>query len=101
MAKAPFSFVLHHLRQVVDRRLTDDVPEEELLRRFAAHRDEAAFAALVQRHGPLVLGVCRHVLRHDQEAQDAFQATFLVLGTPQFGFTTGVSTSFPHSIQLR
>src|SRR5262245_54821852 len=53
--------------------------DAELVRRFADERDEGAFTALVQRYGTVVLGVCRRVLRHEQDAEDAFQATFLVL----------------------
>jgi RNA polymerase sigma factor (sigma-70 family) len=50
-----------------------------LIERFFVRRDEEAFAALVERHGPMVLGVCRAVVRDEHEAHDAFQATFLVL----------------------
>jgi RNA polymerase sigma factor (sigma-70 family) len=53
--------------------------DRQLLERVAARRDEEAFAHILQRHGPLVLGVCRQILRHEQDAEDAFQATFLVL----------------------
>lgn len=55
--------------------------DADLLNLFCCNRDEAAFAELVRRHGSMVLGVCYQTLRHRQDAQDAFQATFLVLAT--------------------
>jgi RNA polymerase sigma factor (sigma-70 family) len=78
MAHARLGPVLRHVHRFLD----DDglrPPDAELLTHFVARRDEAAFAALVQRHGPMVLAVCRRVLGHAQDAEDAFQATFLAL----------------------
>jgi RNA polymerase sigma factor (sigma-70 family) len=70
--------VLRHVR-VLATEPASDRTDAELLDAYRIHRDEQAFAALVGRHGPMVLGVCGHVLRQAEDAEDAFQATFLVL----------------------
>jgi RNA polymerase sigma factor (sigma-70 family) len=71
--------VLQHLRRVLLRRDGAGRTDGELLEAFVSRRDEASFEALVRRHGPMVLGVCRRALRNPHDAEDAFQATFLVL----------------------
>jgi RNA polymerase sigma factor (sigma-70 family) len=70
---------LRRLRRVVGLREGDALGDAALLERFVRGRDEAAFEVLVWRYGPMVLGVCRRLLRHTQDAEDAFQATFLTL----------------------
>ncbi len=79
MATAPLGNVLHHLNQLAVAESARGQTDGQLLEHFARRQDATAFAALMQRHGRLVLGVCRHVLGHEQDAEDAFQATFLVL----------------------
>jgi RNA polymerase sigma factor (sigma-70 family) len=79
MANAQLSHALRHLRRLVDPAGSDTAPDGQLLQRFTAHGDEAAFTQLVRRHGGMVLGVCRSVLGHAQDAEDTFQATFLLL----------------------
>ncbi len=58
---------------------TESATDADLLSRFVCHQDDLAFTELVRRHGPMVLGVCTQILRQHQDAQDAFQATFLIL----------------------
>jgi RNA polymerase sigma factor (sigma-70 family) len=71
--------VLRHLRDTALLHAAAGVADGPLLEAFITRREEAAFKALVQRHGPMVLAVCRRVLGDFHDAEDAFQATFLVL----------------------
>jgi RNA polymerase sigma factor (sigma-70 family) len=71
--------VLRHLRTLAEVRTASELGDGELLGRFAETHDEAAFTALVERHAPMVLRVCRRILGHAQDAEDACQATFLIL----------------------
>src|SRR5688572_26938702 len=79
MAGTILDTVLHYLRRLRRDDVGPRLNDRQLLQRFAHDNDQDAFAALVERHGPLVLGACRRKLRHEADAEDAFQAAFLVL----------------------
>src|SRR6266851_1082021 len=79
MKGTPLGAVVRHLRQFFDTEKLRDLTDGQLLLLFANENAESAFATLLQRYGPLVLGVCRRVLANQHDAEDAFQATFLVL----------------------
>jgi RNA polymerase sigma factor (sigma-70 family) len=79
MAAVRLSQAVRQLRGVLATSGAAGLTDADLWGRYVRHRDEAAFEALVRRHGPMVLRVCRRILRNEQDAEDAFQATFLVL----------------------
>src|SRR6266404_4660716 len=79
MGAGQLNKVIDHLRSVLVKQEAAGITDADLLKRYAQQRDEAAFELLLRRHGPMVLGVCRRVLHNLHDAEDAFQATFLVL----------------------
>lgn len=79
MATSHLNRLLPHLHRAVLGRDGAGLTDEQLLEGFLDRQDEAAFEALVRRHGPMVLGVCRRVLGNSHDAEDAYQSTFLVL----------------------
>src|ERR1700722_5995296 len=79
MGRATTGVLVQHIRRVVLGQQPEPGSDSELLRRYAQLRDETAFATLVQRHGPMVWNACRRALGHHQDAEDVFQATFIVL----------------------
>jgi RNA polymerase sigma-70 factor (ECF subfamily) len=79
MADGSLGDVVRHLRKLSDPVPLEQVPDVSLVQRFVTAGDEPAFGEMLRRHGPVVLRICREVLRHEQDAEDAFQATFLVL----------------------
>ena len=91
MATSQISGVIQHLRKTILLRDGAALTDGQLLTDYISHRDEAALAALVHRHGPMVWGVCRRVLRNYHDVEDAFQATFLV-------FVRKVATMAPREL---
>jgi RNA polymerase sigma factor (sigma-70 family) len=91
MAAARLATVLRHIRGLAGAPAGPEPTDAQLLQCFLADRDEAAFRALVERHGRMVLGLCRRVLPQRQDAEDAFQATFLVLATKAASIRKGTA----------
>ncbi len=79
MSRSAWAVVARHLEAVAHTGTLAACSDAQLLDRFRRHRDEAAFGALVQGHGPMVRAVCRRIVADPHTADDAFQATFLVL----------------------
>ena len=79
MATPSLPAILESVQRRLRPSLSGVVTDAQLLERFLRERDEAAFELLMWRHGPMVFGACRRVLHHTQDAEDAFQATFLTL----------------------
>ncbi len=101
MSAGQRSTLLVYLRRLVGASATDR-SDADLLERFAAKREESAFEALLHRHGPLVWNVCRRVLTEEHAAEDAFQATFLVLVRKARSVSKQASIrSWLHGVALR
>lgn len=99
MPANPYGLLLQQVRRLVGEEADTDTA---LLGRFVKDRDQAAFADLVRRHGSQVFGLCRRWLGHEQDAEDVFQATFLVLARKAESIRNGQALpSFLHGVALR
>ena len=96
------AWVTPQLQRLFETGSLSGLSEWQLVERFARCRDQAAFELLVSRHGPMVLGVCRRILRDSNDVDDAFQATFLVLvrRAPSLG-PTDVVAAWLHGVALK
>lgn len=102
MALKPFHYLLQHLRLRVAPALGEETSDGQMLHRFLTQGDETAFAVLMQRHGPMVLGICGRLLVESADVEDAFQATFLVLVRRAASVRKRESVgSFLHGVALR
>ena len=100
MAATPIAALLHRLRCL--HHAAAERSDGDLLRRYVVNREEEAFAALMRRHAPLVWGVCRRLLDNEQDAEDAFQAVFLVLVRKAESLHVGPSlASWLHAVATR
>src|SRR6266545_2656587 len=96
------SVIVQQLRTLIAGPIAEGQTDQHLLEQFLSQRDEPSFAALVERHGPMVLGVCRRILRDEHLAEDVFQATFLVLARKAATICKRQSVgSWLHGVALR
>jgi RNA polymerase sigma factor (sigma-70 family) len=102
MGKAVSSPILRVILRVVEDPEVREASDRDLLQRFSERRDAAAFHALLRRHGPMVFDVCRGVLGNEANAEDAFQATFLILARKAASIRKAASLgSWLHSVAYR
>jgi RNA polymerase sigma factor (sigma-70 family) len=102
MATKSLNDVLHHVRVLAAVQIGRALTDRDLLQRFIEQNDEAAFTVLIERHGPMVLGVCQRALRHAHDAEDACQATFLVFARKAGSIRkTGSLGSWLHGVACR
>src|SRR5262245_37586472 len=102
MVNAQLGTVLRHIRKLATGPTTPERTDHQLLHDLLTDRDQTAFTAIVRRHGSLVWTVCRHVLGHLQDAEDAFQATFLVLARHAASIRKGEAlASWLHGVSYR
>jgi len=96
------SAILRQLHSLMATPRTKGQSDSHLLEQFVSRRDDVAFAGLLERHGPMVLGVCRRILHDEHRAEDAFQATFLVLVRKAVAIRKQESiASWLHGVALR
>jgi RNA polymerase sigma factor (sigma-70 family) len=101
MADQQLNTIVRHIRRLAGTHYKEQT-DRELLAAFLARNDQHAFTTLVNRHGPMVLGICRRVLHHLQDAEDAFQATFLLLARRSAGIRKPESlASWLHGVAYR
>ena len=102
MERVPAEPLMEQVRSLLGVPGFERSSDAHLLRSFVERRDETAFAILVRRHGNRVLNVCRHVLRHDADAEDAFQATFMILARKAASIRKRTSlSSWLHGVAVR